>query len=52
MMVHVDCGLSCVNGGMLINTACTCECPGNFDGDMCESKHCYFILRNNWNYYN
>ena len=41
-----------MNGGMLNSTTCTCECPGNFNGDMCEGMaavtKCLFLNKLIW----
>ena len=37
--LYAVCTLSCVNGGTINMTVCSCECTGNFNGIMCESEN-------------
>ena len=38
MFYGIVCSLTCMNGGMLNETSCTCDCPKIYRGTMCESE--------------
>ena len=43
MFYGIVCSLTCMNGGMLNETSCTCDCPSIYSGDVCNSRLTIYV---------